>query len=416
MRCLLLTTAMLTLCGCNGYREIPLQNHVVEVEKTQVESVTQTKEQFNGVITESNAIRLALSFNPEIRTPIIRDRGWGDKEVQLRGVVRPELDISKDAATINFTTDVLSLYNLFSSNERQAWEEVRKAEKTQAYADQKGAIIRLTRDVRLSFLELARLQKKSDTYNKEFTYLSNYASTKKIDTADGIILSLVITESKQKSEQNDLEIRNAHITIIRLLGLEPDDKIMFDVSESLNVTEMPEIKTIQDMSMAARQNNWQLISLYSQYLRKEYELRQAYLRRWGSVSVGPSVTYNKEDDSVSTGISVRVKIPWPSHSDDNIADTIDERSLQGARYTAALHDLQADITKQYNEMQSKWNSLKTPLISVEWLKTMVANETDNFTVHEYVNVITKVFNQELHQIDEISKYKMAGIILDSLLK
>lgn len=416
VRCLLLVGTLITLCGCNGYREVPLHRHVIEVEKTQVDAVGQTKIDFNGVINESNAIRLALAFNPEIRTPIIRDRGWGNAEVQLRGIVRPELDVSTEEATINFTTDVLSLYNLLSTEERHAWREMRKAERTQAYADQKGAIIRLTRDVRLSFLELARLQRKSLTFNKELAYLSNYAATKKIDKAGGIILSLVITEAKQKAEQNDIEIENARISITRLLGLEPNDKIVFDVSDALSVTVMPEIQTIMVMSQAAKENNWQLISLYSQYIRKEYELRQAYLRRWGSVSIGPSVTYNKEDDSVSTGFSVRVKIPWPSHSDDYISDTIDDRSLQGARYTAALHDLQADITKQYNEMQSKWKSIKNPRVSVEWLETVVAEESDNFTVHEYVNVITKVFSQELHQIDEISKYKMSGIILDSLLK
>lgn len=416
MRSLMLTASLLTICGCNGYREVPLQDHVRDIQQIQLNTVTATKEAFNGTINEQSAIRLALSFNPEIRTPIIRDRGWGENEVQLRGIVRPELDVSTDEATINFTTDVLSLYNLLSPTERHAWREMRKAERKQAYADQKGAVIRLTRDVRLSFLELARLLKKSETLDKEVAYLSNYAAVKKLDKSDAIILSLAITESKQKIEKNDLEIKNAKITITRLLGIEPTENIKFDVSQTLSVTIMPEIKTIIEMSNSAKENNWQLVSLYSRYIRKEYELRQAYLRRWGSVSIGPSVTYTKEDDSVSTGISVRVRIPWPSHSDDRIADTIDDRSLEGARYTAALHDLQADITKQYMEMQAKWNSLKNPKVSVDWLETNVADEMNNFTVHEYINVISKVLNQELFQIDEVSKYKMSGIILDSLLK
>lgn len=415
MRYVLSFGILLALSGCNGYREVPLQEHVVDIGKSHTEAVTSAKVELNGVIDETTAIRLAASFNPELRIPIIRDRGWGEKEVQLRGIVRPELDVSQDDATLYLTTDVLSLYSLLSHGERVAWRAMRKAESDQAYADQHGAVIRLTRDVRLSFLELARLNRIYLSINKQLAYLSRYQFHGNLSKSDALILSLAITECKQKSEDNNFALRNAQLGITRLLGFSPNSEIMFDVNGVLDITRMPELRVVTEMSEIAERNNWQLIGLSSVYIRKEYELRMTYLRRWGSVSLGPSISYEKDSDDVSVGISVRVKIPWPSHSDDTIANTLDDRTLAGARYTAALHDLRTDITKQYNDMLVKWNSINNNK-SLDMLEIEIGGELGNFTVHEYVDIIGKLFNQEYRMVDEISKYKMSGIILDSLLK
>lgn len=188
----LLLWLILTLCSCNGYRPVSLPQHVVEIETTQLNVVDKIKTADNEKIDEDKAIKLALSFNPEIRTPIIRDRGWGDREVQLRGIVRPELDVSQDDAQVLFNVDVLILYNLLSSEERRAWREMRHSEREQIYAEQKGATILLTRDVRLSFLELALIQKKISIVERKLFDFTQYKEkiNNNVSPATNIILNL----------------------------------------------------------------------------------------------------------------------------------------------------------------------------------------------------------------------------------
>ncbi len=415
MRCLFLA-GVIILTGCYGYRDLPLHEQVSTVEKSQEVEIQKTKALANGVIDETNAIRLALAFNPDIRIPLIHARGFGDNEVQFRGVARPELQITNDSATLGLNVDMFSLYNLLSYTERQAWREMRRAERTQVYSEQNGAVIRLTRDVRLAFLELARLSKQDEILANELLALLEYKikSEKKIDNASAIIFSLAEAELREKIDKVKGELTNARLVIISLVGMEPEKELKFDTNNTLNVTIMPEIKTIREMSKAASENNWQLISLSSQYIRKEYDLRQAYLRRWGQISIGPSVTFIPGDTSVAA--SVRVRIPWPSHSEDAIKDVTDERALLAARYTDTLHDLQSDIMKQYNEMQVKWDSLKNPRVSTNWLGNLLQDESEHMDAHTYLDAQSRIFNQALHQLDEVTKYKMSGILLDSLLK
>lgn len=415
MRCLFIIS-IVGISGCYGYREIPLHEQVTTVENSQVAEIQKTKMMTNGPIDETNAIRLALAFNPDIRIPLIHERGWGDNEVQFRGVARPELQLTTESATVGLNVDILSLYGLLSYTERQAWREMRRAEKNQVYSEQSGAVIRLTRDVRLAFLELARLAKQAEILDNELLELHEYKSKmeKKIDTSTAIIFNLTEAELLENIDKVKGELTNAHLVIISLVGMEPEKELKFDTTNTLNVTIMPEIKTIREMSKSASENNWQLISLSSQYIRKEYELRQAYLRRWGQISVGPSVTFIPGDTSIAA--SVKVRIPWPSHSEDNIKDTTDERALIAARYTDTLHNLQTDIMKQYNEMHAKWDSLKNQRISVNWLGHILEGESEHMDIHVYLDAHTRIFKQELHQLDEIAKYKMSGILLDSLLK
>lgn len=415
MRCLFMTS-LIGISGCYGYRDLPLHEQVLEVEKSQVVEINKTKELANGIIDEANAIRLALAFNPDIRIPLIHERGFGDSEVQFRGVARPELQISRDSATLALNVDMFSLYNLLSYTERQAWKEMRKAERTQVYSDQIGAVIRLTREVRLSFLELARLKKQTEILENEVFVLLEYKSKveKKIDTATSIIFNLAEAELKEKIDKIKGELKNAQFVITALIGIEPENELKFNTVNTLSVTIMPEIRTIREMSKLATENNWQLISLSSQYIRKEYDLRQAYLKRFAQVSIGPSVTFIPGDTSV--GVAVRVRVPWPSNSEDTIKDVADERALVAARYTDVLHTLQSDIMRQYNEMQVKWNSLKNPRISTSWLGNLLIDEVEKLDIHTYLDTQTRIFNQDLYQLDEVAKYKMAGIILDSLLK
>jgi hypothetical protein len=415
MRCLFIIS-IISISGCYGYKELPLREQVATVEKVQDIEIQTTKLLSNGTIDETNAIRLALAFNPDIRIPLIHDRGFGENEVQFRGVARPELQVTKDSSTVGLNVDMFSLYNLLSYTERQAWREMRRAERTQVFSEQSGAVIRLTRDVRLAFLELARLAKQDEILNNELLALLQYKIKieKKIDNVSAIALSLAEAELREKIDKVKGELTNAELVITSLVGTEPEKKLKFDTKDTLSVTIMPEIKTIREMSKSASENNWKLISLSSQYIRKEYDLRQAYLRCWGQISIGPSLTFIPGDTSV--GVSVRVRIPWPSHSEDNIKDTTDERALIAARYTDTLHDLQSDIMKQYNEMQVKWDSLKNPRISVNWLGNILDAERNNMDIHIYLDLQTRIFNQELHQLDEVAKYKMSGILLDSLLK
>lgn len=420
MRSLMLTASLITMCGCNGYRQVSLSEQVEVVRNTQTSDMQETRDVFNGKINEQNAIRLALSFNPDIRTPIIRERGWGDNEVQFRGVARPELDVDSESVTLGFGVDVFSLYNLLSPQERHAWREMRKSERSRATADQKGAVIRLTRDVKISFLELARLTKKKNIQQRELDFISTYRGIagNKMEVSSDLIFTIATAEAKERLEKTSNELENARLVLIRLMGVEPKNSIEFDSSEVLNLTVMPEVRTISSMTEYAKKNNWQLISLYSTYVIKEYELRQSYLRRWGELSVGPSVTVSNADRETETtfGFSVRLRIPWPSHSSDDIKDQTDERTIAGARYTAVLHDLQSDITKQYVEMQQKWESIKNPKVSAEWMESVLSSQTEKLDVHTYLDMTTRIFNQEAHQLDEIAKYKLANIILDSLLK
>ena len=416
IRCLLLGSA-LTLTGCNGYREIPLHDHVGEIEKTHTKDIQSVKTAFNGTINEEQAVKLALSFNPDIRIPIINNRGWGDREVQLRGIARPDLDLSQEEATLSLKVDVLSLYNLLSPSERAAWRQMRIAERKQAFSEQTGAVVRLKRDVRLAFLEVARLTKYTGILSRELESLNVYkTNVKNISNVTDVVFLLAESEVTEHIEENARELRNSILILTNLLGVDPDKELEFDLTDAFNITIMPEIKTIREMSAEVKENNWKLISLYSQYIRKEYDLRQAYLRRWGSITVGPSVTYNKEEEQTSAGASVRVKIPWPSRGADIIQDTLDERAVIAARYTAALHDLQSDVMRQYNEMQAKWKSINNPKVSVEWLTIIMSKETESLDVSDYIEVMSKLFKQERFQIDEVSKYKMSGIILESLLK
>jgi len=130
------------------------------------------------------------------------------------------------------------------------------------------------------------------------------------------------------------------------------------------------------------------------------------------------MTYNRDGNSaadVSAGVSVRLRIPWPSHSDDQIHDVSDERLLAAARYTEALHNLQSDIIRQYTEMLEKWKRIKNPTVSTEWLSLLLAGEAKSMTVHAYLDALGRIGVHEIQQVDDIARYKLANIILDSLL-
>ena len=118
---------------------------------------------------------------------------------------------------------------------------------------------------------------------------------------------------------------------------------------------------------------------------------------------------------MSAGASVRLRIPWPSHSDDQIHDVSDERLLAAARYTEALHNLQSDIIRQYTEMLEKWKRIKNPTVSTEWLSLLLAGEAKSMTVHAYLDALGRIGVHEIQQVDDIARYKLANIILDSLL-
>jgi len=408
------------LVGCNGYRPLALTEQTAVIEQKQIAEIDTIELLTNGVIDEKSAVDLALRFNPDIRIPIIRNRGWGDNEVQFRGVARPELSVSKEDATMALNIDVLSLYNLLNSDERHVWREMRRAERTQAFAEQTGGVIRLTRDVHLAFLELARFTKQREILEHQLSTLHDYhkrfAAT--FDIGSGILYDLSESELKTKIANIILSIDNANLLIKRLIGIEPEHVVRFNTESCLNVTVMPEMKTVHAMSELASNNNWLLISLSSQYIRKEYELRQSYLRRWGNLSVGPSMTFTRDGNSaadVSAGVSVRLRIPWPSHSDDQIHDVSDERLLAAARYTEALHNLQSDIIRQYTEMLEKWKRIKNPTVSTEWLSLLLAGEAKSMTVHAYLDALGRIGVHEIQQVDDIARYKLANIILDSLL-
>lgn len=417
LRYWLIAICFVFLCSCNGYKRVPLAFQVGSIEESQIIELEKTEKEIEGIITEEEAIKLALKFNPDIRIPLVHERGWGDKEVQFRGVARPELDVGENFAAAILQIDVFNLYNLLSPTERRAWREMREAERTQAYAEQSRAVKNLKRNVRLAYLELARLREIESLLVDELTYTNDFISSRQnISESDRLLFSLTEASINHKIAINKKSISRAELSIVTLIGMDPDRKITIDATNSLQMENIPNLDTIQEMGIKIKDNNWELISLYSNYVRKEYELRNAYLKRWGSLTIGPSILYNRDEDSTEFGVSVRARIPWPSHMDDRIRDLQDERSLAAARYTAALHNIESEIVGNYKDMTAYLKSIQKPLVDVETSKLLLAKERDNISAHTYIDMSTLIFQQAMSQLDDIAKYKMSVIIIDSLVK
>jgi hypothetical protein len=404
------------LCSCYGYQELPVREQTAIVDQKRDVELQAAKDRLHSnVIDEATAIQLAISFNPNIRIALVRERGWGEVDVQFREAVKPELHIDDDSSTIGLNVDMFSLYKLLSYSERKAWREERAAERSQA--EQKGAIIRLTRDVRLAFLDLARLNNQIEILNKKSEFVNNYKKkvAEKIDTVNDVLFKLVDAELNEKIYKLQEDKSRTKLALMRLVGLTDltSNDMLFNLNNVLAIDKniMP-LDTLKEKTKSAKATNWLLASLEAKYTQKEYSLREAYLRKFGTLSVSPTVTRNS--DGVSYGASIHVRIPWPSRSADAIQDAKDERLYAAAQYTAAMHDLEVDIAKQYEVMLYKWHSINNPSISVEdSCKALETELGDN--IHAYLDIVSRLFDQQLHQIDEISHYKMSGIILDSLL-
>jgi len=417
LKSLPLIAALFLSVGCYGYRELPLSEQITVVEKTRdVEFQAAKKLQPNGVINEAAAIQLALSFNPNIRIPLIHERGWGEADVQFREAIKPELRVDDESGTLGLNVDMFGLFKLLSHTERVAWRNERAAERLQATSEQKGALIKLKRDVKLSFLNLGKVSSQLVVLKKQMEYVKNYKlkMAKKIDTVNEVLFNLHETELQEKIRLLDEEMSRTNLVLLRLIGANDltSKEIHFDFRNVLAISnDMPTLDAIRNKIISAKATNWLLTSLSANYVQKEYVLREAYLRRFGTFSIGPSVT--KNPDGFSYGMSFHVRVPWPSKSDDAIQDATDERLYAAAKYTAAMHDLEADVAKQYDVMQHKWENIKNHLAIEEICQSLESETGDN--IHSYLDIVNRLFQQSNKQIDDISHFKMSEIILESLL-
>ena len=406
MRWILLPSILL-LSACNDYQ----QHELVREVPIPIPSTAPIVLPPQPIITEDEAVKEAISWNPNIRIHIVRDQGYNDIDAQFRGVFHPYLQVTNNSATLAFQVDALSLYNLLVPEERAAWNNYRQAQRNQAEADSHQEEVSTELNVRIAFLEVARLRAQMPILMKEAELLASYYPLAAHTPLNDILFSITIKELNEHRETLQGQLAQAQDTLVRLIGKKPEDKLEYDFSKALLPT-VPNISTKEMLSLA-KDHSWLLKSLSASFTEVQYSVREAYANKWGKLALGPAFTVSPGNSFV--GLSFRMSIPWPSNAADDIKNSEDQRLKTEAQYYAAVHDVEAFVHQYYQQIVLKVSSLNSPHKSLEDACMELDKEALKAGPHIILDVSHRLFLQELYQIDEIAHYKMNEILLESLI-
>ena len=406
MRWILLPSILL-LSACNDYQ----QHELVREVPIPIPSTAPIVLPPQPIITEDEAVKEAISWNPNIRIHIVRDQGYNDIDAQFRGVFHPYLQVTNNSATLAFQVDALSLYNLLVPEERAAWNNYRQAQRNQAEADSHQEEVSTELNVRIAFLEVARLRAQMPILMKEAEHLASYYPLAAHTPLNDILFSITIKELNEHRETLQGQLAQAQDTLVRLIGKKPEDKLEYDFSKALLPT-VPNISTKEMLSLA-KDHSWLLKSLSASFTEVQYSVREAYANKWGKLALGPAFTVSPGNSFV--GLSFRMSIPWPSNAADDIKNSEDQRLKTEAQYYAAVHDVEAFVHQYYQQIVLKVSSLNSPHKSLEDACMELDKEALKAGPHIILDVSHRLFLQELYQIDEIAHYKMNEILLESLI-
>jgi outer membrane protein TolC len=319
--------------------------------------------------------------------------------------------VTNNSATLAFQVDALSLYNLLVPEERAAWNNYRQAQRNQAEADSHQEEVSTELNVRIAFLEVARLRAQMPILMKEAEHLASYYPLAAHTPLNDILFSITIKELNEHRETLQGQLAQAQDTLVRLIGKKPEDKLEYDFSKALLPT-VPNISTKEMLSLA-KDHSWLLKSLSASFTEVQYSVREAYANKWGKLALGPAFTVSPGNSFV--GLSFRMSIPWPSNAADDIKNSEDQRLKTEAQYYAAVHDVEAFVHQYYQQIVLKVSSLNSPHKSLEDACMELDKEALKAGPHIILDVSHRLFLQELYQIDEIAHYKMNEILLESLI-
>ena len=394
------------LSSCSDYQQGNLREQTSTIEYNQSCVLSNPEKLFTPItITEDVACDLALRFNPSIRLQVVRNRGWSENEVELRGLLNPEIQINNTSASLILNVNVIGLYNILSSDERAAWNRMRQAEKNRSLADQNQLAIILVRNVRLSFLECARLKASIPILEAENGNLMRYAFQHKLEQ-DPLFL-LTKAELNERIVKTENEISEALSLLIQFVGAKPSQSLSFNFSGVLDPS-LPSL-SLPELLTQAFSYSFTLKSLANRYEEQDYNVREAWKDRFGSLYVGPAI--NLQPGASSIGLSIKARTLWPSIASDNIKEAEDLRDRIGAEYTQAKHKIEAEVSQLFHSMLTRYLSITTysPVLTIESI------DEKKTTHYEYLEIMRRVNEQSLYHIDEIAHYKMNEIMLESLI-
>ncbi|MBA3707629.1 MAG: TolC family protein [Planctomycetes bacterium] len=295
-------------------------------------------------LDEVETVAVALTLNPGLQEQRLAI-GEADAALITAGLwPNPTVGVGVRDGRAGILYDADILFALLRPGERSAKRAAAQAHQQATTAGIVAAEWDMVADIRrarVAVLTAALIAstavEETDLRARAFSLVQRQHDLGEARDLDIATASWELGEAKHEQRQAESELDLARRNLDRLMGLPADyDLRLTGFGEPLPMS-YSELPSVADLDAAVSEHRWDLKQLRAEYDQSEHELRLVVAKQYPQVSLGPSLSRDKDATSFGLGASIELPIFDRNQGGIRAADT--KREQARAAYRVALHDL-----------------------------------------------------------------------------